>query len=897
MRNVQNSTLSLYFTIVMVMSHCVSVSQQTFSFKGILSDSLNNPLSGAVLVAKGADFNDLKFVVSKDNGQFKLQLNSLKTYQVSIRLLGYKTKRDTITLSKDLSRNYILSESTESLDSVLIKARSPIKIQGDTTTYRVEYFMTGEERRARDILEKIPGVEVDSRGNVTVEGKEVTRLMVDGKLFFTGDEKLGVNNIPSDVIDEIEIIQNYNPVPFMKQLTDSEEIALNIKLKENKQNFLFGDAGVGYGNSFYNYHANLFYYSKKLGLNFIGGSSNDGNRIFSAQDYIDFEGGAAMLIDDSDSYYRTLNSELSRYLNRNDFYKNASVVGALNGISDFKPRITLSAYSVWLNDNTSFLTNSLRRYPVSGLRENLDNQDNVNALLGLTKLKLQYRKKAESYWDFEGIIKTSVSTNNSILNSKNNLDDNDRLVSNNSDMDSYNVRFELEHNARINEKSYITWNANIEFGGNDNDQLFKFNEPVLESTITTQGQTDNLLFTQDVSNQKLTANSVFHFYHQSSSSWHWEPTVILNYEDHRNISSTGEIVDGSVNSFENFGFNNDVQYHSLHYGVGSDMVYKNIKNSLRLGFTVNGLNYGSSNISRGEEDRSVFRLLPHLDYKLELSRNRRFSISYKTNVLLPEIEMLSDRYLLNNYNSIIKGDATISDQYEHRGNLNYAFGGRTKGYLFYSSLQYNHRDKAVSKIRNLDNIDQIISYLLLDRANTSAGLTLNYTKIYTKWRWTIRPSYQFSQSNEVIDGTFYNIKSSGFNYNISAKSQFKDFVNFDVSFNQNFNSYDGFVINRFLNSSFNLSLSYDYRQSWIFKFDYIQNYFKNLDAGDTRNFGLLNANLKYQPEKSNWSFDLNAMNALDNNAQLYSSFSDVIVNQTEIFILPFRFVLKSTYTF
>ena len=123
-----------------------------------------------------------------------------------------------------------------SLEEVLIEQKMAVVVKEDTIVYRTDQFKTGDERKLKDILEKLPGVEVDREGNVKVKGKPVTKLLVDGKTFFTGDEKLGVNNIPSDAVDEIEAIDDYQEVSFLKGLKESDKMALNIKLKEGKKN-------------------------------------------------------------------------------------------------------------------------------------------------------------------------------------------------------------------------------------------------------------------------------------------------------------------------------------------------------------------------------------------------------------------------------------------------------------------------------------------------------------------------------------------------------------------------------------------------------------------------------------------------------------------------------------
>ena len=143
--------------------------------------------------------------------------------------MGFSKVTDTVKFTANSQKDYYLQKSTESLEEVIIKQEMAVIVKEDTITYRTDQFKTGEERKLREVLKKLPGVEVDREGNVTVNGKKVTKLMVEGKTFFTGDTKLGVNNIPADAVDEVEALDNYNEVGFLKGLSDSDQMALNIK--------------------------------------------------------------------------------------------------------------------------------------------------------------------------------------------------------------------------------------------------------------------------------------------------------------------------------------------------------------------------------------------------------------------------------------------------------------------------------------------------------------------------------------------------------------------------------------------------------------------------------------------------------------------------------------------
>ena len=128
------------------------------------------------------------------------------------------------------NKDFVLQENPDQLKEVIIDYTPPVTIKKDTIIYRTDVFVTGNERKLREVLKKLPGVEVDRSGNVSVQGKKITKVLVENKLFFTGDSKMAVNNIPADVVNTIEILDNYNDVAMLKGLQESEDMAMNIKL-------------------------------------------------------------------------------------------------------------------------------------------------------------------------------------------------------------------------------------------------------------------------------------------------------------------------------------------------------------------------------------------------------------------------------------------------------------------------------------------------------------------------------------------------------------------------------------------------------------------------------------------------------------------------------------------
>ena len=366
---------------------------QILDFEGVILDSLRQPVFNATVYSKPIAFDEnLKFSVSDTKGRFELRLQKSKQYEIIINHLGYYEIVDTIFLNNDTVKNYILQASMESLDEIILNKRLAVSVKKDTITYRTDQFVNGNERKLRDVLKKLPGLDVDREGNVTVNGKEVTKFLVDGKDFFNGDEKLGVNNIPADAVDEVVALDNYTAIPWLKGLSDSDQLALNIKLKDGKKNFVFGDIKVGGGvEDRYVVNPALFYYSPKTSLNFIGDYNNTGNRSFTASDYLDFAVNKSTILDNNVNYSSILRDNVSQTLSNDNFNNLETLFGGLNISHEFSSSLNLSAYSLNNSDDIRTANASQINYLTGDriLEERTTNNEQQQGL-SVNTVKLNY---------------------------------------------------------------------------------------------------------------------------------------------------------------------------------------------------------------------------------------------------------------------------------------------------------------------------------------------------------------------------------------------------------------------------------------------------------------------------------------------------------------------------
>ncbi len=251
----------------------------TGTIKGIVRDTVHNyVLKAATVSIYKADNTVINYQLSNNYGEFKFSnLPIDKPLRLDISNVGYQTIQKHITIPKGQTmidlKNVIINPQDVNLQEVTITV-PPISYNNDTLEINAIAFKLDTNATVEDLLKKVPNITVWGDGIITVNGREVKQLTVNGKQFFGGDNKIALQNIPKNALEKIQI---FNTADRDKPL-DSNLVA-NLKLKKGKDRSYFGKISAGYGtDKHYQFDGNLNFSTPKLQLSVIG-ASNDINKI------------------------------------------------------------------------------------------------------------------------------------------------------------------------------------------------------------------------------------------------------------------------------------------------------------------------------------------------------------------------------------------------------------------------------------------------------------------------------------------------------------------------------------------------------------------------------------------------------------------------------------------
>ena len=218
------------------------------SVKGVLKDTVHNyNVKSATVSVFRSDSTLLNYQLSNNYGEFvfsNLPLNN--NYYIEVSHIGYQLLRKAFTPTSAQSavdlKTLILNPAEIVLNEVQIKI-PPIQMNGDTLEFNAAAFKLDSNAVVEDLLRKIPNVTLWGDGQITVNGREVKSLLVNGKSFFGGDFKMATQNIPKNAVEKVQV---YN-VQKDKQNSLDSTLTVNVKLKKGKDKAQFGKIGGGYG--------------------------------------------------------------------------------------------------------------------------------------------------------------------------------------------------------------------------------------------------------------------------------------------------------------------------------------------------------------------------------------------------------------------------------------------------------------------------------------------------------------------------------------------------------------------------------------------------------------------------------------------------------------------------
>ena len=885
------------FFIAFLWGSTIALGQEIQIF-GQVKDSSGVVLSNANIIAfPNSNSEKTPFAITDKKGEYSLTLKKNITYEIQVSYLGFRPLVFSLIAENSAKKDFTLLPLVQELDEVLLTYKLPVQIKKDTTIYNVTAFASGKERKLKELLNKLPGIEVDREGNVRAQGKEITKVLVEGKTFFTGDSKLAVNNIPVDVIDQIEILDNYSAIGFLKGLEDSQEKALNIKLKEEKKRFVFGDIELGYGlEERYLAHPALFYYSPKTNVNIIGDLNNIGEKGFSITDYIDFEGGFGKLMSNNKNFVSLYNDDFASHLNNMDFKENSNSFGAFNLRQSISPTTEINSYAIITNSKSETETQTVNNYladePFIENRQELESND-ISFLLG--KLSIGHHSKQNLNISANTLVKLGKNDSFGSLISINPYQNNSLQTFNS--FEYLDLKQNIDYNKKFSKAQTLSVEATLGHSQNKSIGDWISNESFLEDRLPLEIDMPYSI-NQKRELRKTSFDLALKDYWILNNYNHLYTTLGYGISFDNYLSSSGQaLTDQDSIDFPKDSFSNDLDRNFNDIFIGLEYKFLIGKLIFKPGLIYHRYFW------RNRQTTNIFTnssstILPQFLLRVEFNDSEKLIIKYDTDVGFPDTSQFSQNYSIVDFNVVTKGNPSMGPMKSHSLSLNYYKLNFFKGLYFDTSLVYLRRAQNIKKNVVLNGIDQSSTFLILYSPENSLAGNFNLSKEISNLKFHFQGEASYDEFFQVFNSEasiFFLTDLSG---KIRAETYFEKGPNFEISYEHspsNYGGKDGRT--RYLSSELFVSSEFRFFDDFKFTVEYSKNRFLNRENRIQNLFDLANTSIYYNKENSPWSFEMEATNLFNVNAKRESSFSDFIVQERSIYIVPRIIMFKIAYKF
>lgn len=250
--------------------------------RGRVLDSQQQPLVGVTTqILQFPDSTRKAYMITNAKGNFNFNNIKPGNYTVKLTMVGMDDMyqnfqvQDTTTIL-NLGKLVMTETATNLQTAVVTGIKTAVVAKQDTIEFNAGSFKTQANSSVEDLLKKLPGVEVDADGKITSGGKSISKILVDGKEFFGGDTQMATKNLPSELVDKVQVVDRKSDLARLTGVDDGEEeTVINLSIKKGMKNGWFGNLGAGYGtDGRYEGKFNISTFTDTNQFSIVGGGNN-----------------------------------------------------------------------------------------------------------------------------------------------------------------------------------------------------------------------------------------------------------------------------------------------------------------------------------------------------------------------------------------------------------------------------------------------------------------------------------------------------------------------------------------------------------------------------------------------------------------------------------------------
>ncbi|BAO75671.1 TraB/GumN family protein [Winogradskyella sp. PG-2] len=775
-------------------------------------------------------------------------------------------------------------EALRANDSIILESYNLIK-------FKTKFFTNGTESTIEDLLKKIPGLNIDSEGTIKVGNQEIEKLMVDGDDLFEKGYKILSKNMPAYPIEEVEILKRYSNNRLLKNIEESNKVALNLKLDEKSKRIWFGNIELGFGNdSFYQLKCNLMNFGKKNKYYFLANGNSIG---YDATGDIEqlirpFRFDEPGSIGDNQKVNNLLNlsaGALNFKRNRTNF--NNAELASLNAIFNPNDKLKIKTLGFFNWDETNFFRNSTEVTDVNNA--NFTNTEDYRLR---NKKRLAFGKVDLIY----NMSKTKMLEVTTKYNNGNFEDGSNLLFNGNSTIESLqyqNILFDQKINYTNKFKNNKAFLLTGRFIHEKTPQNYSINQFFYEDLFQDSNTADNVKQASSNKMQFLGLNA--HLLDRKENGNLLELKLGNEYR-YNQIDTRFSLLEDNVLIDEPNGFQNKLLYSSndLYFKSKYRFKFGNIGLAAKANFhqLFNRLeNFNSS------QSQNPFFINPSITLDWKINDKNKIITNYSYNTTNANALDVYDNFVLTGFRSFSTGTGDFNQLDASSLNVNYQLGNWSDRFFANTFLLYskNHDFFTTNTVIN-QNFTQASKILIQDREFITINLKLDYYLKFMASNLKLDIGYTNNEFKNIVNNSgLRTVNSQNFNYGLELRSGFKGIFNYHIGTKWLNSKIETIINNSFTNNTSFLDLSIVFNDKFDAQIQTERYYFGNLQIENTYYF--LDFDMRYKLKKDKLTVGLSGKNLLNTKTFRSFSISDIGSSTTEYRLLPRFVLLKLEYRF
>lgn len=804
----------LVFIIICLLGLKVTKAQTAMEVSGVIKDSTNVTIIGAAV--KLATKTDTINALTNIDGMFVFSNIKSSEFSVTISALGYAPIKKRYLFDpnskKEVLEPIILKNDNKMLNEVVVNGTPDVSIKEDTTEYRAGAYKLRENALAEDLLKKLPGMEVDREGNVTTQGKAVTRVRINGKDYFGGDIKTATQNLPADVIEKVQIVDDYGDQANITGVRNGEpDKVLNFTIRKDKNKGYLVRGTMGGGN-LERYQGSAFAqtFDNNQQIALLANFNNTNANIFSLTNGAGGGGGRG-------------GRGGGFQQGGNDGLTGVNSLG-FNYRDEWSKKVTAyGSYSFFDRNNT---TNSSRLVENLATSNSVFNNNFSDANTGNTSHRLNFNieYKIDSLNYLKITPNVSFSNNDVLTASRFNISSSQissvGTASNENGVYNPNYGTEILYNHRFGAAARnLSLNATLNSSSNNQNQ-----EAINASVENTSNGQINRYLRQliDVDNNQDNLNLRLSYSEPISKTKNLEFNYAYGFartDNNRNVLET--VVNGGSPSFSATQSNAYVfDYITNRFGANYRVNLKNYNYSIGLAVqpaTLNGAATGP---------RYFTNIFPEVRFAYKFSRTMEINVNYNGNTNQPTFDQLQPITDRSNAQFLTTGNSNLNPEFSNRLNIRFNNFDVASGNTLFTNISYSFtRDKITTNTINAPEANNPSVLQEYRYVNTDGFYTLNgffaFSKPFAEKKYVVgfRGFANYANNISFLDGNENTGKNLILNQRLSLQINPKPWIELTPAGNYTYNKNRN-TLNTRSNTQINTwSLSFDskiyFLKTWI----------------------------------------------------------------------------------